>query len=104
MIKVKQVIEEQDKPHPIYGNVHMVNIQSVDEETGQVLTNAEIYQAFQQLDIIGVYVKLHRDKLFTADAKLWPGFGMITDIDDSSVWLGSYEVPKQDFLEWYELD
>lgn len=104
MIRVKHVTTEHDEVHPVFGTVHVIDITSIDEATSEPLSNEQIYTAFQQLDVLGVHVKLHHDKLYKPDAKLWPGFGVVTAIDDQYVWLGSFEVPKQDFLEWYELD
>lgn len=104
MIRVKHVTTEQDEPHPVFGTVHVVSIRTVDETTGQPISNEQVRRAFNELDIVGVHVKLHHSKLSKPDVDLWPGFGVITAIDDTSVWLGNFEVPKQDFLEWYELD
>lgn len=104
VIKVKVVTTERDETHPVFGPIHIVDVAVIDEETGQRLTNEQILAAFNKLDIVGVCVKLHHKKLYSLEAKLWPGFGVVTAIDDQYVWLGNFEVPRQDFLEWYELD
>lgn len=104
MISVKAVTTTRDKVHPVLGHMRVFDVSMIDEATGQALTNAEILSNFRKLNITGVCVKIRADKLFKADASLWPGFGVISEITDTSVYLGNYEVPKQDFLDWYELD
>lgn len=106
MIRIKQVQTEHDESHPIFGNMHVIDIACVDEDTGQRLTNEDIKAAFLSLNIVGVYVKLRGDKLFSQDirVKQYPGLGVVTAIDDAYVWLGNFCLPKQEFLEWYELD
>lgn len=104
VIKVKAVTTERDEVHPVFGPMHIIDVAVVDEETGQPLTKEQILAAFNKLDIVGVCVKLHHKKLYSPEAKLWPSFGVVTAVDDQYVWLGTFEVPRQDFLEWYELD
>lgn len=78
----------------------------INAETKKELSNEQVKQLFQKLEITGVYVVLRysnsKDKLLgPPDA---PFIGLISNITDDTVYLGSYAVPRKYFLKWYELD
>lgn len=102
MIRAKLMTFERDDVHPILGKVHIIDMQVYDEVTGQRLTNDDVYKAFMNFNIVNVNVQLLYEKLGSTE---WPASGVITKIDDNYVYLnGTFEVPRKDFLDWYELD